>query len=249
MPRAMEKSKSLACTTTLPRSSASNTAPELPEGDASMKAYDEIERLYDNRRTNEYAPSVKESWAGRTAEGLASLVRKLRERYLFRDYEVFYRRIGWWKGPFATSEARKSVRKFWVDCGAGGAEWLIERIGRETHGDLLDGVANVLADIGQESIVPIAHKLKYEPARDQAEVLLKSLGWIEATQDAAISHPQDLWTTLERYLSNPDADIRAAACAATRILPRHRARALLAQRRALELDPEVLRAIDESSRD
>ncbi len=90
------------------------------------------------------------------------------------------------------------------------------------------------------SIVPTARKLEDEPTRDQAEVLLKSLGWIEAPQDVAAILRQNLGKTLEKYLSDVDADIRAAACAATRILPREQAIALLARQRASESDPRVL---------
>jgi hypothetical protein len=166
-----------------------------------------------------------------------------------KSYEQIYQKIGWWKGPLATAEAQRSLREYWVDRGTAGAEWLVDRIGSETHGDLLDGIANLLADIGPKSIVPIARKLEDEPTRDQAEVLLKSLGWIEATHDDAAVHPHDLWTILGHYLSDADADIRIAACAATRILPRHRRLSLLSQRRPFEHDPEVLDAIDEAAGD
>ncbi len=64
------------------------------------------------------------------------------------EFETYYRLIGWWRGPFGTREAQNAVRHFWVNHGAVGAEWLIERIARESHGDVLDGVANLLADIG-----------------------------------------------------------------------------------------------------
>jgi hypothetical protein len=91
------------------------------------------------------------------------------------EFEEFYRRIGWWRGPVATPEARKSVREFWVDRGPRAVTWLVERIAKETHGDVLDGVANLLADIGPASIEPIIGKMEGEPTRDQAEVLLKAL--------------------------------------------------------------------------
>ena len=127
-----------------------------------------------------------------------------------------------------------------------GAQWLVERIARETHVDVLDGVANLLADIGTKGIAAIARKLEAEPTRDQAEVLLKSLGWIEAPQDVGGIHLESLGKSLEKYLWFEDVDIRVAACAATRILPGDRAGVLLDRRRATERDPRVLESIDEA---
>jgi hypothetical protein len=163
-------------------------------------------------------------------------------------FEAVYNRIGWWRGPFATLAARKEVREFWLRNSVVGASWLVERLATETHGDVLDGVANLLADIGTGSIKPIIGKLADKPTRDQTEVLLKALGWIEAPRDATIVDPQSVETTLDTYLSDKDLDIRAAACAATRILPRERAIALLTKRRRIERDSYVLEAIDEALR-
>jgi hypothetical protein len=167
-------------------------------------------------------------------------------RHHARNFEDFYQRIGWRKGPYGSREAQKSVREFWVGQGAAGARWLVERLARETHVDVLDGAANLLADIGPKSIEPIASSLEYQPTRDHAEVLLKALGWIEAPQDVLAIQLDHLVRTLARYLAHTDADIRAAASAATRILPPDRAIALLARRRESESDPGVLEAIDEA---
>ena len=159
------------------------------------------------------------------------------------EFEDFYQRIGWRTGPFASREAQKSVRDFWVSQGDAGAKWLVERLARETHVDVLDGAANLLADIGPKSVEPIVNSLEHERTRDHAEVLLKALGWIEAPQDVSPIHLDHLVRALATYLAHPDADIRAAACAATRILPSDRAIALLTRRRESESDPEVLEAI------
>ena len=165
---------------------------------------------------------------------------------LTEKFEQFYRKIGWWRGPNASQDVRTSVREFWTLSGSTGAKWLIDRIARETHIDVLDGVANLLADIGPSSIDPIIHKLKAKPTRDQVEVLLKALGWIEAPRHAIAIHQVDLEDALQNYLGHTESDIRSAACAATRILPGSRALALLNRRRRVESDPEVLEAIDEA---
>ncbi len=165
------------------------------------------------------------------------------------ERQAQYDRIGWWKGPFAAPQARKSVREFWVDQGAKGAEWLVDRISTETHVEILDGVAGVLKAIGPAAIEPIVRKLEGKPTRDQAEVLLKSLGWIEARRDVTAIGPETrrvLCKTLERYLADKDADIRAAACAASRLLSRSEAVELLERRRAVERDSDVLEAIEDA---
>jgi|GEM_PF-3358292 len=165
---------------------------------------------------------------------------------LTEKFEQFYRKIGWWRGPNASQDVRTSVREFWTHSGSTGAKWLIDRIARETHIDVLDGVANLLADIGPSSIDPIIHKLKAKPTRDQVEVLLKALGWIEAPRHAIAIHQVDLENALQNYLGHTESDIRCAACAATRILPGSGALPLLNRRRRVESDPEVLEAIDEA---
>ncbi len=58
--------------------------------------------------------------------------------------------------------------------GDAGAKWLVERLARETHVDVLDGAANLLADIGPKSVEPIVNSLEHERTRDHAEVLLKA---------------------------------------------------------------------------
>ncbi len=160
------------------------------------------------------------------------------------EYEKLYGQLGWWKGPFATSQARNSTRDFWINKGAAGAEWLAERIRSETHPDALEAVGNLIADIGCAAIDPIIRKLQHETTRDQSEVLLKALGWIENTHDAPAVDLELGEKTLEKYFVDQDADIRAAAYAATRILPRDRAIARLNGRRSFERDPSALEALN-----
>ena len=162
------------------------------------------------------------------------------------EFERWYQQIGWWRGPNATAAVRKLVRSFWMNSGRTGAKWLIERIDTESHIDVLDGVANLLADIGPTSIDPIINKLKATPTRDQVEVLLKALGWVEAPRHAMAIATSVVENTLQGYLLHPDSDIRSAACAATRVLPRNSAIALLDRTRRVETDSEVLEAIDEA---
>ncbi len=189
----------------------------------------QVSRLEANRKANTHTcldtETIKQSWSealqsvyndalggghiGKTAIGLPTPKQKVGEE----EFNSEYGRIGWWKGPHATREAQNEVRQFWKSAGAAGAEWLVKRIAKETHGDILEGVANLLADIGPASIIPVVRELDAEPTRDQAEVLLKSLGWIEADHDAAVICPKGLETTLEKYLTHSDADIRAAAWA------------------------------------
>jgi hypothetical protein len=160
--------------------------------------------------------------------------------------EKHYRQLGWCKVPFAEPEVRNSTRDFWLNRGAAGAEWLINRLGNETHSDALDAVANLLADFGIEAAGPILNKLQNKPISDQSEVLLKALGWIESTEDAAPIDPELGEKTLAGYFLAQDSDVRAAAYAATRILPRERAVALLEGRRGFESDAFATGALDEA---
>lgn len=67
--------------------------------------------------------------------------------------EVWYQRINWKRGPWSSSEAKQKVHKFWMDEGANGAAWLLNRLTREWNEDALDGVANLL--INFKSIEPL----------------------------------------------------------------------------------------------
>jgi hypothetical protein len=134
------------------------------------------------------------------------------------DFEIFYRRIGRRTGPFATRDARQATRDFWVASGRDGAEWLVDRLVQEIHLSLLEGVANLLADIGAKSIEPILRALEAGVKSDQAQALLNALSWIEAAPHAISIDPVILEKVMGRYLSDADPDVREAACAATSIL-------------------------------
>jgi hypothetical protein len=166
-----------------------------------------------------------------------------------RKFEERYRRLGWSTGPFALQNVKRQTREYWVAEGVRGARWLAKRLATESHAEVMDAVASLLADIGHQSIPPIVDELDNEPTRDQAEVLLKALGWIEAPLDAAARNRETLRRTLEKYASDEDADVRAAAYAATRILPSDAAVKLLARRRSYETDQYAREAIDEALAD
>jgi hypothetical protein len=163
-----------------------------------------------------------------------------------RTCEEYYQRLGWSTGPFARQPARKQTRQFWVSKGAAGARWLAKRLATESHVDVLEAVASLLADFGEKSVSPIVRELDDKPTRDQAEVLLKALGWIEAPSNATAVCREFVQRILEKYAADKDADVRAAAYSATRILPDDAATELLTRRRAVEIDPDARDAINEA---
>lgn len=160
-------------------------------------------------------------------------------------FEEQYQRIGWWKGPHATPAARQGVREFWESWGPRGARWLVRRLRSESHLDLLSGVANLLADLGEVSLRPILDELEFEASRDQAEALLKALAWLGAAGATAGVFAGQLTPILAAFLTHDDPDLREAACRATSLLAPGRARALLESRLAVELSIEVRQTIEE----
>jgi hypothetical protein len=162
------------------------------------------------------------------------------------EFEEEYQKIGWWKGPCATREARSRVREFWSRHGAPGLRWLASRLRQEWHIDALDGVASLLADAGEAAIPPILEELERQPARDQAEALLHALTWIgeqggTAQPDAATR----LEAVLTSFLWHDDPDLRDWAAGSTRLLPREQALGLLHRRLETERDADVRRSIEE----
>ncbi len=161
--------------------------------------------------------------------------------------EAMYQRIGWWKRPNATAEARTLVCDFWRDQGDQGLRWLVSRLRPEGHIDLLDGVASILAQIGDTAIPPVLDELERRPSRDQAEALLKALGWI-GEQGNVASPPlvARLGPVLATFLSGDDPGLREWAARATRLLPRERAVALLEGLLNAEPEADVRHAIQET---
>jgi hypothetical protein len=161
-------------------------------------------------------------------------------------FEEEYQKIGWWKGPHATAEARARVRGFWSRQGGPGLRWLASRLRQEWHIDALEGVASLLAEAGEAAIPPILEELERQPARDQAEALLHALAWIGESGGAA---QPDLTTRLEvvlaAFLWHADSNLRDWAASSARLLPRDQAVGLLRGRLDTEADADVRRAIEE----
>lgn len=154
----------------------------------------------------------------RAAEGLLSDALRRALEHL-DGIEDDYRRIGWWKGPDATPQSRDERARSWRARGAIGARWLARRLRQESHIDLLDGAAAVLADLGEASLGPIIAELEREPTRDQAEALLKALGWLAEGGHDSGSQSSRLERALDDLLSHGDPDLRARAADAARLLP------------------------------
>ncbi len=161
--------------------------------------------------------------------------------------EAMYQKIGWWKGPNATPEARTLVCDFWRDQGDQGIRWLVSRLRPEGHIDLLDGVASILAEIGATVITPVLDELERQPSRDQAEALLKALGWLGEEGNAA-SPPSvaRLGLVLATFLSGDDPGLREWAARAARLLPTERAVGLLRSLLDAEPDADVRNAIQDT---
>ena len=214
------------------------------EDAASIKAED-VDRLLPNspngrKREEATAPTPGDLQKSLTVyQGLTLFVTDPR-------FEEEYRRLGWSTGPFARPAVKKQTHAFWVATGITGARWLVKRLATESHVDVLHAVANLLAEFGEKGIGPIVRELEDKPTRDQAEVLLKALGWIEAPLDVTAIDRGVFQKTLEKYTSDRDSDVRAAAYAATRLLPTDAAVNLLARRRSVELDPYAREAIDDA---
>jgi predicted HTH domain antitoxin len=162
------------------------------------------------------------------------------------SFEDQYQRIGWWRGPLATSSARQEVHDFWASRGSLGARWLARRLRSESHLELLSEVANLLADLGELSLGPIVEELELEPSRDQAEALLKALAWLGAAGINAGSRAGRLIPILSAALKHDDPDVRDAASRATSLLTPGHARALLESRLAVEPSTEVRQTIEET---
>jgi hypothetical protein len=161
--------------------------------------------------------------------------------------EAMYQKIGWWKGPNATADARTLVCDFWRNQGDHGLRWLVSRLRPEGHIDLLDGVASILAQIGATAIPPVLDELERQPSRDHAEALLKALGWL-GEQGNAASPPlvARLGLVLATFLSRDDPGLREWAARAAGLLPRERAVGLLSGRLNAEPDADVRHAIQET---
>jgi hypothetical protein len=153
------------------------------------------------------------------------------------EFEEQYQRIGWWKGPLGRQHVQQDVRAFWVGAGQVGARWLGQRLRNETHPEILDAAAAILADTGDPGIPAIVGELQVGTGREPTRALLKALGWMSCER-----HPPvvaELVSLVQRYLSHDDPDVREAAVHATAILPDADAARLLTTALRTEQDAGV----------
>ena len=158
--------------------------------------------------------------------------------------EQEYRKIGWLDGPYGTREAHQQIRRFWINTGVLGASWLVRRLRRETHCDVLDASSSLLADIGSFALYPILTELNHRPSQEQAKALLCALRWIPAAGNPPFL--DRLESTINRFLLNADPELREVASAATTPLPRDRALELLRHAIQVERDNEIREALTEA---
>jgi hypothetical protein len=156
--------------------------------------------------------------------------------------EEEYRKIGWWKGPHAEKAAREAVRSFWKGLGTWGARWLARRLRRETHVDAVEGVANLLADLGAVAAGPVLEELEGTPSWDQAKALLTALRWLPSPGHLLTQDRQQ--RAIAKFAADADADLREAACRATRVLPQPEALLVLRQALSAEENEDVRQAIE-----
>jgi HEAT repeats len=163
----------------------------------------------------------------------------LEDRYeSVRRFESEYKKLGWTRGRYSSTRERDKARAFWVRSGADGARWLVQRIRDEPHVDVLDHVANLLADMGPACMSPILEKLREAPTLEQADVLLTAIGWLRES-----SNPQ-LLEVLADYARHQSADVRETCVLATRALGQSEAVRFLQEWRGTETNAEVIGVLD-----
>jgi hypothetical protein len=183
---------------------------------------------------------------GAVGGGSADVTQALAPVASEEGFEDAYQKIGWWKGPNAMPEVQAYVRDFWQRQGERGLKWLIGRLRQESHIDLLDGVASILARAGGLAILPILEELERQPQHDQAEALLKALAWMG--EDGVRLNPpslEGLETALSTLLHQDDVGLREWSARAARLFPHERAVELLATHLDAEPDADVRQAIEE----
>lgn len=139
-------------------------------------------------------------------------------------YEEKYQSLGHRKGPKAERSYRRRLEEFWANEGETGLRWIIRRLSEETHGDLLDSAASLLADAGPAAASLILDELERNPETDQAIALWKALGWMA---DSKTSWDEEslndrLRAALNQALRHPNFDVRSSCAYAARLLPNFR---------------------------
>jgi hypothetical protein len=159
-------------------------------------------------------------------------------------FEEEYQKIGWWKGPEATREARASQHEFWRTRGLQGVRWLVRRLRQEWHIDAMHGAASLLADLGESIIVPVFEELARDPSRDQALCLLWALVSLSESSSTLRIEAGTSESILADRLQDYDPDIREAAAEALRLLGPERSVRLLEQRLRGETNVDVRTTIE-----
>jgi hypothetical protein len=159
--------------------------------------------------------------------------------------EADYQALGRFTGKLAAAPVQAAAREFWVSSGERGARWLARRLHWEFHVDTLHAPSAQLADLGEAAIGPIVEELGGHPTPEQAEALLKALGWIGESPSALIIEATAFELLLARFLQHRDPDVREGAALAMRLLPSARAAYWLRRRQLEERDKYVTPTIED----
>jgi hypothetical protein len=176
--------------------------------------------------------------------GAAGLVARPTGPTPTEGFEEEYQKIGRWKGPYATPEARASQQEFWRARGLEGIRWLARRLRQEWHLDALHGAASLLADLGEPIVVPVLEELARDPPHDQALCLLWALVSLSESSPTLRIEPGPFEPILADRLADDDPDIREATAEALRLLGPERSPRWLERRLRDEADEEVRRTIE-----
>lgn len=125
------------------------------------------------------------------------------------DAEDLYQRLGRTRGPFGTRQAREATRKAWEAKGWAGALWLLGRVRRERHLDVLDAVAEVLAE-HRDRVIPTVEGCftgSSTGEHDYQAMLLRAAK-LARTNDREDAR---LLSMASEGARSPDAEVREAA--------------------------------------
>lgn len=143
------------------------------------------------------------------------------------EFDDYYDKINWRMGPYATQEFRQKVLNFWMVSGPEGIAYLVDRLTQEPHLELLEGVPDILASIGEASVAPLVKALNYSPMLNECnvEACLKPFSWM----GKVIEPDYELLEMIDGHLNLDDDDVFEAAVLACKILPVDTARLILAE--------------------
>jgi hypothetical protein len=149
----------------------------------------------------------------------------LQESFDQERFEEPYQKLGRLRGPDATPEMQRQVRRVFVQAGRTGARWLVNRIRDEWSIDALSAVSFLLAELGLDALEPILEALENNPSEDVAEYLLRALWRFPQLPSGSVT--TRVVAVLMRYQDpGQDSEIRAAAYRASSCLAPGAANAL-----------------------